>query len=289
MNVELHDFTKSPPLSPDFQQRVVRWLRRGCVMLAEKWSQQISLDVDPRFQGHQMIRAAEAIGQLPPLVIAYQVALGDQEANSLFAMPRDAALTLVAGLLGQTPTEFPADRELTHAERSMCKYLVDMIFTAIRDSWSGKNPIPLSVVQEERSLKGRWLREPEMSVLAAHFTLDFGSEFGEQVCTWIVPQDAVTQTFEMSDRARRGTPRPDEQAQLEALVRGMRAELTVLLGRMQLDAAQLEGLHPGDVMILDQRVREPMRLLIAGTEHFLVWPGKVGTRQAVRVESIVKE
>jgi flagellar motor switch protein FliM len=58
---------------------------------------------------------------------------------------------------------------------------------------------------------------------------------------------------------------------------------------MQLDAAQLGGLHPGDVMILDQRVREPMRLLIAGTEHFLVWPGKVGTRQAVRVESIVKE
>ena len=289
MNVEAYDFTKSAPLNPDLQQRAARWLRRSCVLLAENWSQQMTLDVDPRFHGFHMVRAAEAINNLPPLVVAYQVTMGDQETHSLFAIPRDAALTLVAGLLGQTPKDFSADRELTHAEKSMCKYLVDMIFAAIRDSWSGKEAVHLSVRQEERSLKGKWLRDPDMSVLMAQFAFEFGSDFGEQLCTWIVPQETVAQAFESTDRARRLAQRPDEQAQLEVLVREMRAELTVLLGRTQLDAAQLAKLCPGDVMLLDQRVREPLKVLIAGTEHFLVWPGKVGIRQAVRIESTVKE
>jgi len=73
------------------------------------------------------------------------------------------------------------------------------------------------------------------------------------------------------------------------MIRKMTAELRVTLGSTQLDSAEIDELRPGDLVLLDQRVREPVRLSVAGEEHFLVWPGKVGPRQAVQIETIITE
>ncbi len=284
-----YDFTNIAPLPPEYRQRVARWLRGSCALLAEKWAVEMHLDVEPRYKGFHAERAARAVGDLPDPVVAYQVLLGDQQTLSLFALPRNIARTLVAGLLGHIPSEILADRELTPAEDSTCRYLAEMIFGAIRESWPGEDGLRLKVGEGERTLKGRWLLKPDTNVLVSHIGLGFGGELGETLCTWIAPQETLVQLFGKSDLAMRPKQSEAERHLIVDMIRKMTAELRVTLGSTQLDSAEIDELRPGDLVLLDQRVREPVRLSVAGEEHFLVWPGKVGPRQAVQIETIITE
>ncbi len=63
--------------------------------------------------------------------------------------------------------------------------------------------------------------------------------------------------------------------------------MTVVLGTVELSLADLSRLSVGDVVILDQRVSEPLTAELAGQQKCAGWPGRVGTRQAFEVASFL--
>ena len=72
---------------------------------------------------------------------------------------------------------------------------------------------------------------------------------------------------------------------MEALVREMAVELTVLLGSAELSMRELAALRAGDVVVLHQKVDQPLDGLLAGTRKFRVWPGVIGDRAAVVIDA----
>jgi flagellar motor switch protein FliM len=74
---------------------------------------------------------------------------------------------------------------------------------------------------------------------------------------------------------------------METLVRELPVEIVVLLGSVEVSLSLLAQLRPGDVVILNQRVSEPLLATVASEKKFRVWPGRVGSQQAVRIESSV--
>ena len=83
-------------------------------------------------------------------------------------------------------------------------------------------------------------------------------------------------------KAPAGMPEP---SRLRLLVEELPAELTVVLGTVELSLADLARLSVGDLVILDQRVAEPLTALMAGEKKCEGWPGRVGTRQAFEIAS----
>ncbi len=82
-------------------------------------------------------------------------------------------------------------------------------------------------------------------------------------------------------RSEQDTPR-----KLEALVRELPIEVTVDLGMVELPIAQLARLTPGDLLILNQRVSEPLIARVDSRPKFRGWPGRVGSRQSLQIESL---
>jgi flagellar motor switch protein FliM len=79
--------------------------------------------------------------------------------------------------------------------------------------------------------------------------------------------------------------REEERVQIETLVREMDVELAVTLGTAELTLYDLARLQTGDVVVLRQKVSEPLTAGVGGTPKFRVWPGAVGGRQAVQVHA----
>ena len=79
-----------------------------------------------------------------------------------------------------------------------------------------------------------------------------------------------------------------EQHLLESLIGEMAARVTVKLGTIGLNAGQIKALRPGDVLVLEQRTTAPVTVTVDDNATFLGWPGRVGTRQALQIESLVK-
>ena len=81
------------------------------------------------------------------------------------------------------------------------------------------------------------------------------------------------------------SPSEEQRRQMESLVRGMSLPLTVSLGHAQLTTSQFAQLSVGDVVVLNQRTREPLKALLSGKPTFLGWPGQIGNKQAFQIET----
>ena len=64
--------------------------------------------------------------------------------------------------------------------------------------------------------------------------------------------------------------------------------VSVTLGSVQVHVSDLADLRSGDLVKLDQQVSEPLIACVAGEEKYRVWPGRVGSRKAIQIDSLIE-
>ncbi len=112
--------------------------------------------------------------------------------------------------------------------------------------------------------------------------------FGEGDWCWLLPRsDWVGRLLAPRQAVRSATGLADCRAQLTRLAEQFPVRLSVRLGKAEVSLQQLSRLQTGDLILLDQRVSEPLPASLAGTVKYHVWPGAVGSRQAIEIHSLL--
>lgn len=70
---------------------------------------------------------------------------------------------------------------------------------------------------------------------------------------------------------------------LEGFVRSMKMTLSTCLGHAIVDLGEFGNLSPGDVLVLDRRVGEPLEVMIGDRTEFRCLPGRSRKRLAIRI------
>ena len=132
-----------------------------------------------------------------------------------------------------------------------------------------------------------WKGLPEDLAVSATFII--AAPFGEYPIYLILPR---TGRWELLGRAE---TRPtflipeDSRRQIEALIQEMPVDIDVVLGTADMTMQELAELKEGDTVILRRKTTEPLDGLVAGARKFRVWPGVIGARAAVLIESQSEE
>jgi len=63
----------------------------------------------------------------------------------------------------------------------------------------------------------------------------------------------------------------------------------VVPGTAKITLSEMARLKPGDLLVLRQKVSEPLAAEVAGAPKFRVWPGAVGSRAAVQIHAAVAD
>jgi flagellar motor switch protein FliM len=284
MKLEVFDFRRPGRLTSDVEQRLVSWLRSAMALLPGKWAKHLSMPLQISFAGISTADPNEALKQLPDAIVCYRAGLGASTFDSLFAFPRNLTLALLAGVLGDSPTELPQDRALTPVEDSLWNYLLQQVTQVLVETWPGFEPLPLVLGSAVDQPKRTRIFTDETTLLVT--TFDTAGPFGQSKWTWLAPQHNLIE--QLTRTARESSKQQALRPTLESLVSEMPVELSVRLGSAELPVSQLTRLSAGDVLILDQRVTEPLTAWIAGRARFNVWPGRVGPRRALQIDSLVE-
>jgi len=293
MNIVSYNFADPARLPGEQEQRLTAWLRSACALANKGWSKEFLYQVQGRFQGVASARPAEALAALPETVLAYPVAVGER-LITLLAFPRPLVLTLVCGLIGDRGDQLHADRELTVVEESLFEYFLQRLWFP---AWKETMPYHPPVNQEGEGAP-RWeirqrLTNPRWSKLFAkqerlvRCTLVVQGPFGEQECWWLTPGKDLFPLLGIASVAVEATPVAGPK--LESVVKEIPVDVTVLLGSVDLPLSQLSRLSPGDVIILNQRVWEPLVAQVGGLTKLQGWAGRAGSLQAFQVQSIQDE
>lgn len=287
MTVEAFNFRKPGRLGSDLEQRLGGWLRTGCVRAPDRLAKVMPYRPDMAFQGIEIVLPSDGLARLPDASVGYRVALGGDEMLTLLVFPRLLALAFVGAMLGDPGSESPNDRELTVVEESLCEYVVQsLLLPVLQETWPGLEPLPIVVRQREANPKWTRLFPPDKNLVVCTFKVQ--APFGEQTWHWLMPQKGLLERIARPETGEEQAEETAARPRLEAVVCDLPAEVTVTLGTVELPLSYLAELRAGDLVILNQRVTEPLVATVAGQRKFRVWPGRVGSRQAFQVASLIE-
>jgi flagellar motor switch protein FliM len=289
MSAEIYDFRKPGRLANDLEQRMKAWLRGACRVIPDRWAKHMPFRVELSVRALEVLSCQAALARLPDALVGYRIVMGTESSETLLLMPRPLALALITALVGDTSSTLPDDRELTVVEESLCDYLVQqLVLPILQETWLGRERLTLKVAQKELNPKFARVIPPDVNVLVCSFTAR--GPFGEQEWAWIVPQKRVLELFADSpSQVPDATQEAARRQRMESLVRELPVEITVTLGQAELPLSSLARLHAGDLIILNQRVSEPLAAAVAQEKRLRVWPGRIGARQAVQIASLAQE
>ena len=283
MTVTAYDFTRPPPLAPDLRAKLAQWLGRANVLLAETLAG-MGVSVEFRFVDISTEMPAGWLQKWSEKDLAIQVIQDEATDPSLIAMPNALAQELVGRILGDHPDKQPDPRELTAAESCIAEFLIETVVRSLKETWQGDTAIDLAIGSTEANLRRTRIFRPTEPMLVCRSIAK--TPLGEFPWCWLLNNEFLARMLGLTPSTSPAGKPPSRQ-HLEGLVRAMRAEVEVRLGTVQLSGPQLARLRVGDVVVLDQRVSDPLRASIHGEPKFRGWAGRVGNRQAFELESEV--
>ena len=278
------DFRKPPP--GELGRQAHRWLTAACRRAGDSWSRLLPYCTTLAVGHVEVVGAAAALSALPDDATAVPLVGAGDDGTALLVLRRPVLLALLAGLVGAAPTALPADRDPTELELSLVGYLARELFLdPIEKAWPAAKA-PHLTPGAPSAPRAAWAGTSADLVLFA--TLDTTTPFGEYPVYLVVPRAGFGARLTAAD-VRPEPPPPAPSAHIEALVREMAVELTVLLGTADLAMHELSALRAGDVVVLRQKVDQPLDGLLSGARKFRVWPGVIGERAAVVIDAPADE
>lgn len=280
-----YDFRKPPP--GELGRQAERWLAAACRRMAGPWARLLPYETSLKVSNVEVVGAAAGLSALPDDATAVPLSVEGDDGVVLLILRRPFLLALLSGLVGETPTALPADRDPTELESSLVGYSVRELFLdSLERAWPAlKSPklAPGPMLPPRLAWTGAG------SDLVLFATLDATTPFGEHPVYLIVPRSGLGAQLAAADSPASAPVPPTPTKHIEALVREMSVELTVLLGTVDLPMNALGRIQAGDVLVLRQKVDQPLDGLVSGARKYRVWPGVVGDRAAVVVDAPADE
>lgn len=231
-------------------------------LIGEK-NERAALFVDPRLQRHMIQRL---LGGGAPLGAAAQEEDADAETAPAVLAPlgdisRAALVPLIRSVLkdlaGVLREEGVADVD---DEDDVDHYSID-------DT-------------RRRTAPRRWMRAAEA---VTEFRCRLREGDGEGDVTLVVQSHSLAHLLRAEETSVAPSRDVGARNRLETMVRDLGMTMSLRLGGATIDLAEFLRLQAGDVLVLDQRVGEPLDVMVGAQKRFVGQPGRSRGRLAVRI------
>lgn len=280
-----YDFRKPPP--GELGRQAERWLAASCRRMGGPWARMLPYTAELKVGNVEVVGASAGLSALPDDATAIPLTAEGDDGTILLIIRRPFLLALLAGLVGEAPTALSPDRDPTELELSLVGYLVRELFLdPLERGWPAAAPPKFT---PGPPMPPRLAYTGPSSELVLFATLNAAVPYGEHPVYFIVPRSGLGDRLAAADSPAAAVVPAGSSKHIEALVREMSVELTVLLGTADLTMSEIGGLRTGDVLVLRQKVDQPLDGLLSGERKFRVWPGVIGERAAVVIDAPADE
>lgn len=277
-----HNFHDPRPLPPAMWKALTQWTNDSFHLAQETWQPTLLSPVTLKVDGIDTLELREALALIPQPAIGIHLRIGSGGIPGVLTFSQRQGLGLLADMLGERNTEWPAPRDLTELEESLLGMLCQQLAHAFSESWPGVKPVScLFDGFVERPHRTR-LFLPDATIIVARVGIQ--SRFGQEDAIWLVPMDEAEQLLRLEGSAAEG-PVTGPSTILEELALELPISLIAELGKTQVKMSDIAALRVGDVLILDQSISRSLPVYVGDRIKFRAQPGRVGSRQALVIES----
>jgi flagellar motor switch protein FliM len=277
----LFDFSTPRRIAPHGQTALREWQEILCAAATENCASLLEGSLTWKIETIETHKTRLLLQSLTDQHLMYHVAVAEESVGTLWYWDQASAAGIVASLLGSL--EAPAPRGLTAVEQALLEMVLDNWTRAFTATWpvGGANDAVFSRVTNTR-FAGKLMERVE-DVVAIQYSVT--SSLGSFPANWLAPKSYLEEHLDdisgdLADAVEDGT------ASIEMLAADIPIALSVELGRKTVPLSRIRSLQEHDVIILDQSIHEPLRILVEGAVKMFGLPGRIDNRQLIKVVSM---
>lgn len=281
-HVEGYDFRRTHQLADDVEQMVMSWQRNAAKLMTRKLYDNFDIHYEFSLKKLKSVSVTEFEEAISDPTLITEHTLGSDHVGWL-TIPRRFMIGLLELMFTKQLEEVPEDRALTDIEKQIYAQVVVEMCTAMTESQTTAKPLACDIVaQRKLDEVTQSISDREQLVVTEMRLME---PFEEEVLRWTFSQAAVLRFVSHISDDRNA--QPCESPELERLIHQIPIEVSVRLGETQVRWDQLSTLAEGDIIMLNQRVSQPLKAQIGNQPVFLGFAGKHGNRQAFHITGIV--
>lgn len=215
------------------------------------------------------------------------------EGTAVLELSPSMVFPIVDRVLGGRGMALPEPRELTEIENRIVQRIVTMILDSLKRSWEQLIEFELSVLQQESDpLIVQIVAGSEMVVLVG-YEIHIGETVGTM--NFCIPLlvlnpilDQISQQVHYIRRMHPDQSRITQEVIMRTLVKAI-SPVDAVLGRAKVSLNDINQVQPGDIVVLDTSIFEPVQVMVGGTLQFLAKRGRRREQSAVQLMAFTQE
>jgi flagellar motor switch protein FliM len=292
--IKPYDFRHPEKLSKE-QLRGLQIIQQGVAgAVAANFSARLRAPVEARLSALERGIYEEYVAQIGQTSIVIIIDMSPLQGYAVTAFGLDVAFGIIDRLLGGKGKRNARvlNRDLTDIEVALIRHIGMDIARSLLEPWA--RVVDLTPDVSELALGPQVMHAipPSEFVITAWYEVRFAEQTGGislcfplTILEQILPKLTGQSIFDNRPRSGGGDDAKVQDEQLLPVTVPLRA----MLGGARVDAVDLAQLAPGDVIVLDHLVEDPLRILVGNCERFAGFPGTKGRKMALQVSGLVDD
>jgi flagellar motor switch protein FliM len=292
--VKPYDFRHPEKLSKE-QLRGLQIIQQGVASsMAANFSARLRAPVESRLSALERGIYEEYVSQLGTQSVVIIIDMSPLQGYAVTAFGLDVAFGIIDRLLGGKGKGAPRvlNRDLTDIEIALIRHIGMDVARSLIEPWA--RIVELTPDVSELALGPQVMHAipPSEFVITAWYEIRLAEQTGGiSLC---FPLTILEQILPKLTGQSLFDNRPSRRAKEEERVREeqvlpMNVLVRAILGTARVPAVDLARLEPGDILVLDREVDEPLRVMVGNCERFAGVPGTHGRKLALQVTGLVDD
>jgi flagellar motor switch protein FliM len=290
--IRVYDFKRPNKFSKDQIHSLQNIYENYCRALTTYFSGHLHSVIDSKVLSIEQITYDEFIRSLPNPTILGLYSLNPLEGTVLMEVAPTLAFTIVDRLLGGQGLVIEKNRDLTEIERTIVEHRLTQIIDITGEAWAEVYKLTPQFMAMETNPQFTQIVAPNEMIVLVTLEVKIGETVGMiNVCMpYLVLEpilDKLSTFFLFSTQAKETSPEQTEA--IRKKIEWAKVDMVAFLGHSEILVRDLLELSEGDVIPLNQSVKDALPIYVGEFMKFKSIPGLNAEHLAVQITEIVQE
>ncbi len=290
--IKPYDFRHPEKLSKE-QIRGLQIIQHGVAgAMAQALSARLRAQVEAKLSALERSIYDEYTGQVGQDAVIVIIDMAPLQGYCVASFGIDVAFSIIDRLLGGRGkvSKSATQRDLTDIEVALVRHIGGDIASSMVEPWTRIADLTPEVTELAVGPQVVHVVPPSEFVITAWYEFRFAEQTGDiSICIPLTILEQILPKLSgqtLFDNRPRPGDREGQQIR-EDQVQPARVGIRAVLGDARIPAAELSSLQPGDVLVLDTRVEDPLRVYVGNIERFAASAGTRGKHIAAQITGLV--
>jgi flagellar motor switch protein FliM len=290
--IRVYDFKRPNKFSKGHLNSLLNIHENFCRALATYLAGNLHTAVDAKVLSTEQVTYDEFTRSLPYPTILGIFSMSPLEGSALIELSPSLAFIMVDRLLGGQGLEITKNRDLTEIERKIIASRLGRIVQLVGEAWAEIFELKPQLTDMETNSQFTQIVAPNEMVVVITMEIKIADSTGMiNICIpYIVIKDILEKLNTLLLFSSEGKVISQEERKLiREKIERARVPMKVFMGKTQITVHDLLHLERGDVIPLNQGIKEPLAVYVGEFMKFKGVPGLHGNKMAVQITEVLSK